>query len=450
MRSDNWNEQLGKVATSDVAIVTGNETPGGGSDLRPVTLRDFLKRAAEHGSYAGLGADVDLSLDALDQECSIRFQTTFLPVDESADGRSALEFATEAYNYNTLDDADPRNLLLLCTTQGVALQQDGKGAKRLYHHAVDAEGTTHRYWLEAEQSAHKVGGAQVETATEKADAIARGKATAAVIGTRAMGTRFNVLMTVQLPLQQQRKRAARYGGGGYTMCAPMMCAAMPASAMAQPNSMGFAFGAVAESTSAFNGGGMDSLVCDCMDGWEDLDEAHGSWEDLDEADESEVMGSALMGGMPAYQCDGFDLLSDISSARAAAPTPAPKVGKASAARVSRGAEVDTWQGLRVEAPQRHRSEHITVTVVIYNTVAGGVPSAEDVAAAVEDMEALYAATGAAGRLADGAFDFMTPELQVQDVMDAQAKLTTQPYTPPPAAVTAGDVFPTGCASEAVV
>ena len=118
--------------------------------------------------------------------------------------------------------------------------------------------------------------------------------------------------------------------------------------------------------------------------------------------------------------------------------------------MSRGAEVDTWQGLRVEAPQRHRSEHITVTVVIYNTVAGGVPSAEDVAAAVEDMEALYAATGAAGRLADGAFDFMTPELQVQDVMDAQAKLTTQPYTPPPAGVTAGDVFPTGCASEALV
>ena len=50
---------------------------------------------------------------------------------------------------------------------------------------------------------------------EKHDALARGKATAAVIGTRAMGTRFNVLMTIQIPLQQKRKlnrRLEEYGG----------------------------------------------------------------------------------------------------------------------------------------------------------------------------------------------------------------------------------------------
>merc|ERR1711939_192791 len=107
------------------------------------------------------------------------------------------------YNYNTRDDADPRNLILLCTTQGLALQQDGKGAKRVFHHAVDPDGTIHRYFLEAEQSDHKVGGAQRESEAERQDALSRGKATAAVIGTRAMGTRFNVLMTVQIPLQQK-------------------------------------------------------------------------------------------------------------------------------------------------------------------------------------------------------------------------------------------------------
>ena len=109
----------------------------------------------------------------------------------AADGRAALEFATEAYNYNTRDDDDPRNLLLLCTTQGVALQQDGAGAKRVYHHATAPDGIVHRYWLEAEQSDHKVGGAQAEGAVERADAVARGKATASVLGVRAMGTRFN-------------------------------------------------------------------------------------------------------------------------------------------------------------------------------------------------------------------------------------------------------------------
>ena len=49
-----------------------------------------------------------------------------------------------------------------------------------------------------------------------------------------------------------------------------------------------------------------------------------------------------------------------------------------------------WSGLAVKAPKRSGSEHITVTVVLYNTVAGGVPSAADVTAAVDDMEALYA------------------------------------------------------------
>jgi len=88
-----------------------------------------------------------MDLDAaLDEAVSIRFQTTFLPIEEDPAARGTLEFATEAYNYNTRDDSDPRNLVLLCTTQGTAVQQDGKGAKKLFHHAVDPEdGKIHRY-----------------------------------------------------------------------------------------------------------------------------------------------------------------------------------------------------------------------------------------------------------------------------------------------------------------
>jgi len=51
---------------------------------------------------------------------------------------------------------------------------------------------THRYWLEAERSDHKVGGAQMESTEERQDALSRGKAVSSVIGTRAMGARFNV------------------------------------------------------------------------------------------------------------------------------------------------------------------------------------------------------------------------------------------------------------------
>ena len=71
----------------------------------------------------------------------VRFQTTFLPVEEGE--KQALEFAPEAYNYSTKDDEDPRNLILLCTTQGLAIQQDGKGGVKLFHHS-SANGTIQR------------------------------------------------------------------------------------------------------------------------------------------------------------------------------------------------------------------------------------------------------------------------------------------------------------------
>ena len=202
VRGDNWNERLGKVTIDDLALIASAEHGGGGAtELKPITLRTLLENTSKYGEYANLTKD-SLLHETLDQEVSVRFQTTFLPVEEGV--KQALEFAPEAYNYNTKDDEDPRNLILLCTTQGLAIQQDGKGGKKLFHHS-SANGTIQRHWLEAESTSHKVGGSQVETAEEKEDAMNRGKATSAVIGTRAIGTRFNVLMTIQVPLQQKQK-----------------------------------------------------------------------------------------------------------------------------------------------------------------------------------------------------------------------------------------------------
>merc|ERR1719230_1007054 len=129
------------------------------------------------------------------------------------------------------------------------------------------------------------------------------------------------------------------------------------------------------------------------------------------------------------------------SRRSASPPRELKKGTANAARVSRGSEHDVWPGLSVQDPDRNAAEHVTITVVIYNTIADGVPSAEDVAAAIDDLEALYAATGAEGKLADQTFDFMKKELTVKDVQDIKTKVTTQPYTPPSTAVEGHDVFP---------
>jgi hypothetical protein len=389
VRSDNWNERLGKVSTDQVALITGNQARGG-QELRPITLREFLQRGGVHGAYAGLQPETDLSNDDLDQQVSIRFQTTFLPV---ASDVATTQFATEAYNYNTRSDDDPRNLLLLCTTQGVAVQQDGAGAKRVFHHAVDADGVIHQYWLEAERSQHQVGGAQEESEEERADAVARGKATAAVIGTRAMGTRFNVLMTVQVPLQQQaptlRRASCSMLGKGYS------CGPTPAG-------------------SAGRGGGGYSRG------------------------RGRGRGSAIRKKCAAKKCARRSTGVRSGAKRLAPP---PRCGQANAARVSRGAEVGVWSGLRARAPKRNPSEHITVTVVIYNTVAGGVPSVEDVTAAIDDMEALYSACSADGRLVDSGFDFMKTELTVHDAQQINQKLQVQPYSPASVGVTGGEVFP---------
>merc|ERR1712046_488326 len=104
----------------------------------------------------------------------------------------------------------------------------------------------------------------------------------------------------------------------------------------------------------------------------------------------------------------------------------PKEGIANAARVSRGSEEDTWDGLTLETPVRNEHEHLTISVVIYFTVAGGVPSEKDVLAAIDDMEMLYNACNAKGRLADEEFDFMKKELTVKDVLDINKKITEQP------------------------
>ena len=53
-----------------------------------------------------------------------------------------------------------------------------------------------------------------------------------------------------------------------------------------------------------------------------------------------------------------------------------------------------------KTPHRDPSQHGTITVTMYHTVAGGVPSPADVDAAVQDIEALYKACAADKRLVD--------------------------------------------------
>eukprot|EP00316_Scyphosphaera_apsteinii_P004750 CAMPEP_0119314778 /NCGR_PEP_ID=MMETSP1333-20130426/34029_1 /TAXON_ID=418940 /ORGANISM="Scyphosphaera apsteinii, Strain RCC1455" /LENGTH=503 /DNA_ID=CAMNT_0007319977 /DNA_START=61 /DNA_END=1572 /DNA_ORIENTATION=+ len=435
VRSDNWNEKLGCVTADEVCIISGNQTADG--TLSPVTLGDFLKRAGAHGAYVGLPANVDLSEKAMDAKVSIRFQTTFLPVADEQ--HAALEFCPEMYNYQTLSDADPKNLLLLATTQGVALQADGAGAKRLFHHAVDPTGQVCRYWFEAERSEKQVGGAQHETREEALAAAKRGKATAAVIGTRSMGTRFNVLMTVQIPLKQKAP-APRL------LCASAAVKKKKGGGMSLLGGMGF-LGAAAK-------GG---VMLDALSDVQDLTSEYNQYQDacaeeegcFDEGDSDEDWAiQTRISSAPTLCAPTLCATESRSRYRDQERSNRPRRGTANAARVSRGTFVDQWKGLEVKQPERDPTSHVTVTVVIYNTVAGGVPSIEDIRAAVDDMEALYASCGWKGRLADAGADFMKAELTVADAATIGAKLTQQPYVPPVGElglVASGNVFPSASA-----
>lgn len=126
-------------------------------------------------------------------------------------------------------------------------------------------------------------------------------------------------------------------------------------------------------------------------------------------------------------------LRSVPESRCAVPT-----GYSSAARVSRGTEHDVWDGLSMNSPERNAAEHVTVTVVIYNAVKGGVPTPQDVAAAIDDLENLYAACADTGRLADSNFDFMKEQLAVDDMIDIKSKLQFQP---PAVDVLQHDAFP---------
>jgi len=255
-RPDNWNGKLGRVSADNVVIVVGNHqapSPYESSErlLHPITLASFLKLAGRYAAYTGVDGDKNLFDATLDKEVLIRFQTVFLPAHEV----DPTEFCAETFQIS-----DQSNAFVLCTTQGVAFQHCGAGVKKMFHHSIDSNGQGHSHWMKAKSSLHAIDGVDVETREETTMLTSRGKVTtASAVGIRAMGSRFNALMMVQIPLLPHE---------------------------------------------------------------------------------------------PDLPC---------------------------------GESVATQQ------PIRDPSQHVILTIVTYNTVAGGVPLAEDIRAAIEDMEQLYAA-----------------------------------------------------------
>ena len=336
LRPDNWVESLLRVSVDDLAVVVGNHTHDG--TLRPTTLGTFL---AELGDHAHGCPTTDFTSDDDEEQCTVRLQTIFLPPNT--------QFAPEAFSYQTFSATDPKNLNVLCTTQGVAVQADGVGPQKLFHHKVDADGQITQHYFLATATDHGVGGAQRESDAEREGAVTRGQAMASVIGLKSMGTRCNVLMTVQVPLVQREPPPAYRGLGGLGKG----CKGMAAGVM--------------------RGGGAKG----CM-------------------------------------------------------RPARREGVSRAARISLGDAAGEFDGLALrQGVARDSSQEVTVTIVTFYTVAGGVPTRDDIRRAVDDHDAIARDFGGTRLLSDPLFP--KPELTAKNKRIRISHVVGHDVFPEPAA-----------------
>tara|TARA_Y100000389_G_C17460604_1_gene521370 strand:+ start:1190 stop:2338 length:1149 start_codon:yes stop_codon:yes gene_type:complete len=208
VRPENWNERLGQVKTNEFCIIKGNETIG--NNLSPITLHNYL---SNFGNFAQChGINTNTSLVEVYEDINIRFQTCFIPLEEEE------QFYVELYNYQTGYEGDPKNQILLGTSQGTAIHQNSPGQHRIEHQAVDSAGKVHGYLLKATGSKSPVGFSQKESPEEISRAIAEGTASATVIGVKAMGQRFNAVLLIQIPLKDMMRTRGIFGfkNGGAT------------------------------------------------------------------------------------------------------------------------------------------------------------------------------------------------------------------------------------------
>lgn len=289
-------------------------------------LSTWLKQAGKEGGYLGLPEETNLFCSALDDQISVRYQTTFVPEN--------CQFDSLVYNYQTQDSDAPRNLILYSSTQGVALHQDMPGGVYCRQHKTLEDGfTTNSYHIKASSSNFEVGSNDHSSSS----ALPGESFPAAVFGTKELGTRQNIVMTIHVPLKVPERRTSNFGGP-------------------------------------------PGLVTRGLGG-----------------------GHRFVG-----------------------PSAPRTIGKSSAARLSLGelAESNISNLAKKGSFERDPSQRITVTIIAFNAVRGGVPSLQDVTKAAQDTESLFD-LGKATKRSKIAVEKPSIDYKVKDV------LAIDPIPPPP-------------------
>lgn len=208
IRSNNFNERIGKVRAKDVNLIIQDSAYTRESGyFKNISLSEYLENFYKYSSYIFPNTcPISLYNEQKDEiDVSIRFQAVFIPL---IDGKRTIY--TASYNYQTISDNDPKNIILLSTSQGTFVNHDKKGVQSLFLHNKDKFQEWSNYYMEVEETKFDVCKEQVETLDERKLAIESGKSTSQLIGLRSMGEGFNRLMTIQIPLEQIKK-IERYG-----------------------------------------------------------------------------------------------------------------------------------------------------------------------------------------------------------------------------------------------
>jgi len=446
IRSDNWNEKLGLVSADDIAMMARQSNS---ERLSNVSLSQFLEKFDEYGEHTRCSTN-NLRKETLDTRCSIRFQTTFLPVSDDEE----FEFTPVSFNYNTENEHDPKNLVLMATAQGVSIGADTGTHQRHYHHEIQRVKTEskpcgdylgmgseqfniHRHWFKAEETEHAVGKDQKQVESLRRSPRLADKSTkkttncvAQRLGPKCMGERFNTIMTIQVPLktQETKREEAIDEYKEWQAQYDAEIEAEVAASVHRNDGLIFPIKVLTLTGKTINLVGhrqdpvthvkyqirkTEGIPIDqqrLIFSQKQLSDHHKLGDYNVQSDSTLYLVLRLRGG------GGFDtcametkllLQNDIFAMEFKPPV---VEGVSSAAKVARGSKCDVIQRT-LGAPTRDPNQHITVTVVLYNAVRGGVPSKADVMAAIDEMERLYKACSSAGHLADGKFKFLTTKLQ---------------------------------------
>ena len=332
---DNLNPLLGVLSSQDVQLVVQQQ-----QKLQTIRLDKFLENIGQYGQYVGMKPDCDLS-SSLDDKVSIRFQCAFIQAEPGVPA----DLYVECFNYQTRAADDPKNLLVMSTTQGAAIQQDQPGRNKILLDKPD-QMTSHA--LKLETTRFGVGEQQTETQAERQAAHQAGKAVSGAIGVRSMNQRLNCVVTVQVPLQQKpvASRSASYASTWG------LVGSAPGKQMAY---------------STDDSDGCDE-ECD-IGGGGGCVEAYGGWLSANQSFASRA-----------------SLASSASSASSASA--------ASAARASIGEQVGRVSQLANKDCKRHPTEHLTVTITTY-WMCSDVPTKAEIDKACQDLTDQYGAISSA-------------------------------------------------------